>query len=61
MKTFEVYLKNSIGNNVSFEVETDTETEAINQAFEEMEGEGFCMNSILSHGYSLHSIEEVSA
>lgn len=59
MNTYEACFKNSIGGYIDFDVEAETEEEAKQKAFNEMEAEGFVMDSSLSDGYYLHSLEEV--
>ena len=59
MNTYEACFKNSIGGYIDFDVQADTEEEAKKKAFDEMESEGFEIDSILSDGYYLHSIEQV--
>ena len=59
MNKYEACFKNSIGGYIDFDVEADTEEEAKKKAFDEMGSEGFEMDSSLSDGYYLHSIEQV--
>lgn len=58
MNTYEACFKNSIGGYIDFDVQAETEEEAKKKAFDEMESEGFEMDSSLSDGYCLHSIHK---
>ncbi|MCW3498718.1 hypothetical protein [Burkholderia cenocepacia] len=55
---YEVEFQNNIGERVVFDVEAQSEEQARDNAYDEMEGEGFNTDDTMADGYFLKFIEE---